>query len=64
MNININNQRFSVVDTLEKITIADSFVVRQNKIGRGNGEAKLYVGQDNTQLRAFFGDEGSTAASF
>lgn len=58
MNINVNNQQFSVVDTLEKITIADSFVVRQNKIGRGNGEAKLYVGQDNTQLRAFFGDEG------
>jgi len=51
----INNQAFEVVDIIEKITIADSFVVRQNKIGSGNGEKKLYVGQDNDDVRNFFG---------
>jgi len=39
MEIILANQHFNVVDTKEKITIADSFVVRQNKIGGGNGEA-------------------------
>lgn len=51
----ISNQEFEVVDIIEKITIADSFVVRQNKIGSGNGEKKLYVGQDNDSVRSFFG---------
>ncbi|MGP5182057.1 HNH endonuclease [Psychrobacter cibarius] len=51
----IENQQFEVVDIIEKITVADSFVVRQNKIGSGNGEAKLYVGQDNVFVRNFFG---------
>lgn len=58
MNIVLNNRNFQVIDTIEKITIADSFVVRQNKIGGGNGEAKLYVGQDNDELRFFFGNTG------
>lgn len=58
MKLKIGSSDFNVVDTLEKVTIADSFVVRQNKIGIGNGEAKLYVGQSNEQIRAFFGDIG------
>jgi len=58
MKINLFNKSFTVVDTKEKITIADSFVVRQNKIGSGNGEAKLYVGNDNKDTRNFFGDSG------
>jgi len=37
MKITIDQQEFKIVDTKEKITIADSFVVRQNKIGLGNG---------------------------
>jgi len=43
MNIIIGENEFKVLDTKEKITIADSFVVRQNKIGGGNGEAKLLL---------------------
>ena len=39
MKIILDNQEYTVEDTKEKITIADSFVVRQNKIGSGNGEA-------------------------
>lgn len=58
MKINILNKEYEVIDAKEKITIADSFVVRQNKIGSGNGEAKLYVGNDNEELRDFFGEKG------
>jgi len=44
--------------------IADSFLVRQNKIGGGNGEAKLYVGNDNQEIRSFFGSEGFAISCF
>ena len=64
MEIRLNNQDFRVVDAKEKITIADSFVVRQNKIGIGNGEAKLYVGNDNEEVRGFFGNEGFAIPCF
>lgn len=54
--IKILGEQFILVDTKEKLTIADSFVVRQNKIGGGNGEAKLYVGQNNGENLDFFGN--------
>ena len=53
MQIKILDNLYNVLETKEKVTIADSFVVRQNKIGQGNGEAKLYVGQDNKIIRDF-----------
>ena len=58
MNIEIGKNNYNVIDAKEKITIADSFVVRQNKIGGGNGEAKLYIGNDNQENRSFFGKSG------
>lgn len=64
MKIEILNQDFKVLDTKEKITIADSFVVRHNKIGSGNGEAKLYVGNDNKEIREFFGTTGFAIPCF
>lgn len=64
MNIILDNHNFKVVDTKEKITIADSFVVPQNKIGRGNGEAKLYIGQDVQETRGFFGKNGFAIPCF
>lgn len=64
MEIKLNNQEFKVIDAKEKITIADSFVVRQNKIGGGNGEAKLYVGNDNAEVRDFFGNNGFAIPCF
>ena len=64
MKIILDNQEYTVEDTKEKITIADSFVVRQNKIGSGNGEAKLYIGQDTSNTRDFFGSRGFTIACF
>lgn len=64
MKINVLNEDFVVLETKEKITIADSFVIRQNKIGGGNGEAKLYVGNENEDMRKFFGKSGFTITCF
>lgn len=50
--IRINGQVYKIVDAIEYITLADSFV--KNKIGRGNGEAKLYVGSQSEILSKFF----------
>lgn len=56
--IKINNASYSIVDTKEKMTVADSFVKRQNKIMTGNGEAKFYLGNDSKEVREFFGKKG------
>ena len=64
MNIKLLGQSYELIDTKEKITIADSFVVRQNKIGSGNGEAKLYVGNENNEIREFFGQNGFVLRCF
>ena len=47
-------KNYNVVDALEYITLADSFL--KNKIGSGHGEAKLYVGNESERLFDFFGD--------
>ena len=51
----INKKQFEIIDTIEKITIADSFIKGSNKIGEGHGESKLYIGQvtDNKILNFF-----------
>ena len=46
---------FEVIDTVEFITLADSFV-KINKIGKGHGEAKLYIGNLNSRLLDFWED--------
>lgn len=51
----INGKEYNVIDALEYITIADCFI-KENKIGSGNGEAKLYVGNENERLFEFFED--------
>lgn len=52
--IKIYNKKYKIIDALEYITLADSFV--KNKIGKGHGEAKLYVGNENQKTLDFFGD--------
>jgi len=64
MELTILNEHFKVVDTKEKITIADSFVLRENKIGWGHGEAKLYIGQNNKNTRELFGGSGFSIPCF
>lgn len=54
----IDNVGYSIIDTKEKMTIPDCFVVDSNKVGTGHGEAKFYVGNDNEQTRSFFGEKG------
>lgn len=40
----IDGHNFKVENTLDSsITVPDSFVMSGSKIGRGNGEAKLYI---------------------
>ncbi len=56
--INILGNNYKIIDTKEKMTVPDCFVLNPNKIGGGHGEAKFYVGNDNTETRDFFGSEG------
>lgn len=53
--IRIVDKEYRVLDSLPEITIADSFVMPSNKIMTGNGEAKLYLGQESIKFRSFFG---------
>ena len=52
-----NEKDFELIDASEKITIADSFVHPAQKLGRGHGEAKLYIGNKSKELWDFFGSE-------
>lgn len=46
------------IDSMD-LTVADSFVVRSNKVESGNGEAKLYIGhRTGNKYREFFGPTG------
>lgn len=51
----IKGKEYIVIDTLDYITLADSFI-KDNKVGSGHGEAKLYVGNESERLLEFFGD--------
>ncbi len=52
--INISDQKFTFVDIFKNIvTIPDCFVVNSNKIGKGHGEAKLYLGIKETMYSFF-----------
>lgn len=65
MQLAFNGVVYEVLATYGPITVADSFVVQENKLGTGNGEAKLYVGQtDSSELRSFFGTRGFEAPCF
>lgn len=60
----ISGQEYTAVDTREKVTIADSFVMRANKLGSGNGESKLYIGNEGDSLRSFYGKTGFNIRCF
>lgn len=60
----IQGEKFTFVDTFESpITVADSWVMPKNKLGDGNGEAKLYVGSRD-KMEAFFGEIDFTVTCF
>ncbi len=62
--IEVNGQKYEIVDTVEKMTVPDCFVVSSNKIGTAHGEAKFYVGNENEQVRDFFGTKGFNITCF
>lgn len=60
----IEGNKFEFVDTIENpISVADSWVKSPNKLGGGNGEAKLYVGSKD-KIEYFFGGQGFTVPCF
>ena len=60
----IEGNKFDFVDTIENpISVADSWVKSPNKLGGGNGEAKLYVGSKD-KIESFFGGHGFTVPCF
>lgn len=62
--ITLLSEEYLVLDAKEKVTVADSFVLRQNKIGSGNGEAKLYLGNESESIRTLFGNKGFRISCF
>jgi hypothetical protein len=62
MSLDTNN--FIELETLSAITVADSFVLKANKIGTAAGEAKLYVGHDSSVIWNFFGEPGFQISCF
>lgn len=60
----IAGQKYKIIDTLNSsITVPDCIVKRPNKIGTGNGEAKLYIAP-KPLMYDFFGSAGFTAHCF
>ena len=55
---NIKNIFYEHIELRDRIYIADSFVKPSQKIGSGNGEAKLYIGNESESLRNFYGNKG------
>ncbi len=62
--LQIEDIEYEIIDSKERITIADSFVLPSNKIGNGNGEAKLYIGHYDESIINFFGNRGFCANCF
>ena len=66
--MNINGIDYRVIDVYDQsITVPDSYVVYENKTGKGHGEAKLYMGTKNA-MRHFYAEspcaEGFVAKCF
>lgn len=60
----IEGEKFTFIDTIEHpITVADSWVTPSNKLGGGNGEAKLYVGSRDS-MEEFYGGSNFRATCF
>ena len=60
----LEGNNFSFINTIESpITVADSWVRPSNKLGGGNGEAKLYIG-NRDRMEAFFGGNGFKVQCF
>ncbi len=60
----ILGETYKVIDTFDSdMTVPDCLVAAKNKLGKGHGEAKLYVASKDV-MRAFYGKEGFIARCF
>ena len=59
-----SEDRFKSISSLKNISIPDSFVSREQKLGKGNGETKLYVGHKSREIYNFFGRENFNIRCF
>ena len=50
----IEDRLYQQLDLRDGIYLADSFVSVPQKLATGNGEAKLYVGNESSAIRDFF----------
>ena len=58
--MNINGIDYRVIDVYDQsITVPDSYVVYENKTGKGHGEAKLYMGS-KSEMRKFYAGNPNT----
>ena len=66
--MNILGTDYNVIDVYDQsITIPDSYVVNDNKTGKGHGEAKLYMGSKDAMRKFYAGNphtEGFVAKCF
>ena len=46
---------YQQLNSIKRISLPDSFVSIPQKLNKGNGEAKLYVGNESDKTRNFFG---------
>tara|TARA_Y100000590_G_scaffold68331_1_gene74459 strand:- start:4298 stop:5254 length:957 start_codon:yes stop_codon:yes gene_type:complete len=56
--LNINDITYNIIDISNNITFPDCTVWRTNKTGSGNGEAKLYIGNEKPSLFELYGNKG------
>ena len=62
--MDICGEKFRIQDTFDTpITVPDCIVLSDNKLGKGHGEAKLYV-TSKDKMRGFYGGEGFNAKCF
>lgn len=60
----INGEVLNTISVFPSMmSVADSWVARSNKLGRGNGEAKLYIGSKE-EMYGFYGNEKFVARCF
>ena len=60
----INGEVLNTISVFPNMmAVADSWVARSNKLGRGNGEAKLYIASKE-EMYGFYGSEKFVAKCF
>lgn len=51
--ITIASEPYRIIDKLDFITLADSFVLNKLDTTTGHGESRLYVGPQDTHIKSF-----------